>query len=96
MTKKEEEETQFMVKQASNSIVAVTACPTGIAHTYMSADALKAKAAEMGVLLKLKQMDPAVLKTFYTTDEIKNSCSRHCCCRYHQVDMDRFNGKACH
>ncbi len=35
-------------------IIAVTACPTGIAHTYMAEDALKKKAKEMGVDIKVE------------------------------------------
>ncbi|NWL10135.1 PTS lactose transporter subunit IIC [Paenarthrobacter nitroguajacolicus] len=50
-------------------IVAVTACPTGIAHTYMAADSLVAAAKEMGVDLQVetqgssgaKPLDPAVI-----------------------------------
>ena len=43
-------------------VLAVTACPTGIAHTYMAADALKNQAKKWVYLLKLKQMVQAVLK----------------------------------
>ncbi|MFW0775866.1 PTS fructose transporter subunit IIABC [Paenarthrobacter nitroguajacolicus] len=54
---------------APKRIVAVTACPTGIAHTYMAADSLVAAAKEMGVDLKVetqgssgaKPLDPAVI-----------------------------------
>ncbi len=37
-----------------NLVLAVTACPTGIAHTYMAADSLKAKAKDMNVTLKVE------------------------------------------
>ncbi|ABM07471.1 PTS fructose transporter subunit IIABC [Paenarthrobacter aurescens] len=54
---------------APKRIVAVTACPTGIAHTYMAADSLVAAAQEMGVDLQVetqgssgaKPLDPAVI-----------------------------------
>ncbi|MFI2565136.1 fructose-specific PTS transporter subunit EIIC [Paenarthrobacter sp. NPDC018779] len=54
---------------APKRLVAVTACPTGIAHTYMAADSLVAAAAEMGVDLQVetqgssgaKPLDPAVI-----------------------------------
>jgi PTS system fructose-specific IIC component len=54
---------------APKRIVAVTACPTGIAHTYMAADSLVAAAKEMGVDLQVetqgssgaKPLDPAVI-----------------------------------
>src|SRR5690606_19094070 len=55
--------------EGARSIVAVTACPTGIAHTYMAADALKAAAERAGVRIDVetqgssgtKRLDPAVI-----------------------------------
>ncbi|WP_306231351.1 PTS fructose transporter subunit IIABC [Agrococcus beijingensis] len=57
------------VAEGARSIVAVTACPTGIAHTYMAADALKAAAERAGVRIDVetqgssgtKRLDPAVI-----------------------------------
>ncbi|MGY3129124.1 PTS system fructose-specific IIC component [Agrococcus sp. UYP33] len=57
------------VAEGARSIVAVTACPTGIAHTYMAADALKAAAERAGVRIAVetqgsagtKRLDPAVI-----------------------------------
>lgn len=49
-----EEETTTEVKKDEQLILAVTACPTGIAHTYMAADALKAKAKERGIAFKVE------------------------------------------
>ena len=43
-------------------VLAVTACPTGIAHTYMARDALKKQAEKWASILKLKQMVQAELK----------------------------------
>ncbi|GAA3330424.1 hypothetical protein GCM10020331_082930 [Ectobacillus funiculus] len=46
---------------SGQKVLAVTACPTGIAHTYMAADALKSKSKKKwALILKLKQMVPAV------------------------------------
>ena len=44
-------------------IVAVTACPTGIAHTYMAADALKYAAEELGYDLKVETQAPRVMRS---------------------------------
>ncbi len=55
---KAEQETQAAEASAHPErkfIVAVTACPTGIAHTYMAEDALKKKAKEMGVEIKVER-----------------------------------------
>ncbi|MCB2296151.1 fructose PTS transporter subunit IIA, partial [Clostridium algoriphilum] len=49
-----EEEEIVEIKGSKGLVLAVTACPTGIAHTYMAADALKNKAIEMGVDIKVE------------------------------------------
>lgn len=43
-------------------VLAVTACPTGIAHTFMAAEALEKKEMKWAFRSRLKQMDPAVLR----------------------------------
>lgn len=59
-TQKAEEEKQEAAKapeptnQNTPFVVAVTACPTGIAHTYMAEDSLKQKAKEMGIAIKVE------------------------------------------
>ena len=45
-------------------VLAVTACPTGIAHTFMAAEALNKKGAERGFQSRLKLMDQQGLKIF--------------------------------
>lgn len=50
-------------QHVSAKVVAVTACPTGIAHTYMAADALKKKAAELGISLKVETNGSGGVKT---------------------------------
>ena len=51
---KEEAKIESTVKDTGKFVVAVTACTTGIAHTYMAEEALKKKAAEMGVGIKVE------------------------------------------
>jgi len=41
-------------------IIAITACPTGIAHTYMAADALQKAAAALGIKIKVETKGPWV------------------------------------
>lgn len=73
-------------------VLAVTACPTGIAHTYMAADALKAKAAEMGVSIKVETNGSDGVKNALTAQEIEEAAAIIVAADK-QVDMDRFDGK---
>jgi PTS system fructose-specific IIC component len=73
-------------------ILAVTACPTGIAHTYMAADALAAKAKEMGVSLKVETNGSTGVKNRLTESEIKRATAIIVAADK-QVEMDRFHGK---
>jgi PTS system fructose-specific IIC component len=73
-------------------ILAVTACPTGIAHTYMAADSLKAKAKEMGVNLKVETNGSSGIKNALTKKEIEEA-DAIIVAADKQVDMARFHGK---
>jgi len=73
-------------------IVAVTACPTGIAHTYMAADSLKAKAAEMGVDIKVETNGSGGAKNVLTSSDIENA-EAVIIAADTKVEMDRFAGK---
>ncbi len=73
-------------------IVAVTACPTGIAHTYMAADSLKAKAAEMGIDIKVETNGSGGAKNVLTKEDIENA-EAVIIAADTKVDMDRFAGK---
>jgi fructose PTS system EIIBC or EIIC component len=86
-----EEEEQSMASK-KQFIVAVTACPTGIAHTYMSADALKAKAAQMGVDIKVETNGSGGAKNVLTASDIENAVAVIVAADT-KVEMDRFNGK---
>src|SRR5690625_3930141 len=73
-------------------IVAVTACPTGIAHTYMSADALRAQAKEMGVQIKVETNGSSGAQNALTADEIDHAVAVIVAADTN-VDMDRFDRK---
>ncbi|MBB5356157.1 PTS system fructose-specific IIC component [Anoxybacillus mongoliensis] len=73
-------------------ILAVTACPTGIAHTYMAADALKAKAKEMGIDIKVETNGSSGVKNELTQQEIDEAIAIIVAADK-QVEMDRFDGK---
>lgn len=73
-------------------VLAVTACPTGIAHTYMAADALKNKAKEMGVDIKVETNGATGVKNRLTDDEISRAAGIIVAADK-QVEMARFNGK---
>ncbi|MBM4761250.1 PTS fructose transporter subunit IIABC [Bacillus sp. B15-48] len=75
-----------------NFIIAVTACPTGIAHTYMAADSLKAKAAEMGVDIKVETNGSSGVKNSLTAQEIEEAVAVIVAADT-KVEMNRFNGK---
>ncbi len=76
----------------SKKVLAVTACPTGIAHTYMAADALKAKAKEMGVEIKVETNGSSGVKNELTQQEIDEAVAIIVAADK-QVEMDRFDGK---
>jgi len=73
-------------------IVAVTACPTGIAHTYMAADALKTKAEEMGVDIKVETNGSSGAQNVLTREEIERAKAVIVAADT-MVDMERFKGK---
>ena len=54
-------------------ILAVTGCPTGIAHTYMAAEALEKKAAELGYTIKVETRGSSGAKNVVTDEEIANA-----------------------
>lgn len=92
---KAEEETE---KAAANSnsnrpyIVAVTACPNGIAHTYMAEENLKKKAKELGVDIKVETNGSEGIKHRLTADEISRAVGVVIAADK-KVEMNRFDGK---
>ncbi|MEH7128234.1 fructose-specific PTS transporter subunit EIIC [Neobacillus drentensis] len=87
-----EEKQETVITNKKNFIVAVTGCPTGIAHTYMAADSLKAKASEMGVDIKVETNGSGGAKNVLTKDEIENATAVIIAADIN-VEMERFNGK---
>lgn len=73
-------------------VLAVTACPTGIAHTYMAADALIKKALAMGINIKVETNGSTGVKNELTDEEIKNA-KGIIVAADKNVEMDRFAGK---
>lgn len=73
-------------------VLAVTACPTGIAHTYMAADSLIKKAKEMGVKIKVETNGSTGVKNELTDEDIKNA-KGIIIAADKNVEMARFEGK---
>ena len=73
-------------------ILAVTACPTGIAHTYMAAESLENKAKEMGYTIKVETNGSGGDKNVLTADEIAG-CDCIIIAADKDVKMARFDGK---
>lgn len=92
----EEEKKEEVTVKAENSdlpeVLAVTACPTGIAHTYMAADALIKKAKELGVNIKVETNGSTGVKNMLTDEEIKNA-KGIIVAADKNVEMARFDGK---
>lgn len=73
-------------------VLAVTACPTGIAHTYMAAESLESKGKELGVSIKVETNGSGGAKNVLTKEEIENAdCIIIAADK--NVEMARFNGK---
>ena len=80
------------VKKDDVFIVAVTACPTGIAHTYMAAEAIEKKAKELGYQVNVETRGSAGAKNVLTDDEIAKATGVIVACDTN-VPTDRFDGK---
>lgn len=92
--KSSENEGDTAVERADSKhyIVAVTGCPTGIAHTYMAAEALEKKAKELGYSIKVETRGAGGAKNVLTADEIERADGIIVAADT-QVPMDRFQGK---
>ena len=83
---------QVSVDNPHYEVLAVTGCPTGIAHTYMAAESLERKAKEMGISLKVEKNGASGIKDALTVEEIEHAkCIIVASDR--QVEMARFDGK---
>lgn len=89
----EEEKEEVKIKNSEfPEVLAVTACPTGIAHTYMAADALIKKAKELGINIKVETNGSTGVKNKLTDEEIKNA-KGIIVAADKNVEMARFDGK---
>lgn len=90
-----EEEAPVVAQEVSNetkNIVAVTGCPTGIAHTYMAAEALEKKAKELGYNIKVETRGSGGAKNILTAKDIEMA-DGVIIASDTNVPMDRFAGK---
>lgn len=87
-----EDDTTVEQTNSGHYIVAVTGCPTGIAHTYMAAEALEKKAKELGYSIKVETRGAGGAKNVLTADEIERADGIIVAADT-QVPMDRFQGK---
>ena len=79
-------------KKEGYRILAVTACPTGIAHTFMAAEALETTGAKLGYAVKAETNGSGGVKNRLTKEEIAN-CDGIIIAADKQVEMARFDGK---
>ncbi|ODP29081.1 Protein-N(pi)-phosphohistidine--sugar phosphotransferase [Paenibacillus nuruki] len=89
---KQQAEATLEGKDNKPFVVAVTACPTGIAHTFMAEDALIKKAQEMGVEIRVETNGSEGAQTVLTDDEIRRA-SGVIVAADKNVEMARFDGK---
>ena len=90
--KKEEVPVQTSSDENAPYIIAATACPTGIAHTYMAAEALKKAADEMGVNIKVETNGADGRKNVLTDEDIKKATGVILAIN-RNIEVNRFDGK---
>ena len=73
-------------------ILAITACPTGIAHTYMAAEALEKMGEQMGYKVKVETHGSSGVKNRFTKEDIKNAKGIIIAADT-KIDLSRFDGK---
>ncbi|MGN0499345.1 MAG: fructose-specific PTS transporter subunit EIIC [Acutalibacteraceae bacterium] len=86
------EEVKAAPVKSGYRVLAVTACPTGIAHTYMAAEALEKAGEKMGIAVKAETNGSGGAKNVLTREEIEN-CDGIIIAADKTVDTARFNGK---
>ncbi len=85
-------ETKTVTEAAGPKLLAVTSCPTGIAHTYMAAEGLEKAARARGWKIKIETRGSAGAKNVLTQQEIREADCIIVAADA-QVPMDRFDGK---
>lgn len=78
--------------QTGYRVLAVTACPTGIAHTYMAAEALEKAGKKLGITIKVETNGSGGAKNILTKEEIAE-CDGIIVAADKSVEMSRFDGK---
>lgn len=73
-------------------ILAITGCPTGIAHTYMAAEALEQMGEQLGHKVKVETHGSSGVKNKFTKEEIKNA-KGIIIASDTKIDLSRFDGK---
>ena len=79
-------------KKSNYELLGITACPTGIAHTYMAAEALEKMGEELGHFIKVETQGQSGAQNILTEEEIKNAKAIIVAADVN-VDLSRFNGK---
>lgn len=79
-------------KAGAYRVLAVTACPTGIAHTYMAAEALEKAGKELGISIKVETNGSGGAKNVLTKEEIENA-EGIIIAADKSVETERFDGK---
>ena len=79
-------------KNSGYEILAITACPTGIAHTYMAAEALEKMGEQLGHKVKVETHGSSGVKNKFTKEEIKNAKAVIIAADT-KIDLSRFDGK---
>ena len=92
VSEKAQETAQVPTNDSADFIVAVTACTTGIAHTYMAQEALQKVAAEMGVGIKVETNGASGVGNKLTAEDIRKA-KAVIIAADKAVEMDRFDGK---
>ncbi|MDD7403876.1 MAG: fructose-specific PTS transporter subunit EIIC, partial [bacterium] len=87
-----EEKAETKESAGAYRILAVTACPTGIAHTYMAAEALEKAGKKLGITIKVETNGSGGAKNVLTTEEIA-ACDGIIIAADKSVEMSRFDGK---
>ena len=88
----EKKEVTINPEPTNGFLIGVTGCPTGVAHTYLAADALKKGAAELGYQIKVETNGAIGVKHKPTEEEIQKAEAVIVACDK-QVDVTRFDGK---
>ncbi|MGC9462523.1 fructose PTS transporter subunit IIB, partial [Vibrio genomosp. F10] len=82
-----------VAEKVAKNIVAITACPTGVAHTFMAAEALEKESARLGHSIKVETRGSVGAKNQLTAQDIEQADLVIIAADI-EVPLDRFNGKA--